>query len=70
MHWSSRLIKEKLWKGHVFVIDVNGSKRVAGTWKTMKEVAQEVIEPMKMLKKYGIWCIQVDVKVLELTLSN
>jgi len=54
----------------VFVIDVNGSKRVAGTWKTMKEVAQEVIEPMKMLKKYGIWCIQVDVKVLELTLSN
>jgi hypothetical protein len=39
---------EKLIKGQVFSSCVNGSKRVARTWKMMKEVVvQDVSEPIK-----------------------
>jgi hypothetical protein len=34
----------------------------------MKE--ENLTEPMKMLKKWGIWCIQIDFKVSELWLCN
>jgi len=31
------------------------------TWKMIKEVSvQDLTEPMKMLKKCEIWCIQID----------
>jgi len=37
-------------------------ERVARTWKMMKEVVvQYLTEPIKMLKKCGIWCVQMDV---------
>jgi hypothetical protein len=37
-------------------------KRVASTWKMMKEVVvRDLTEPMRTLKKCGIWCVQVHV---------
>jgi hypothetical protein len=49
---------EKLWKSQVFLSGINRSKKVTRTWKIMKEVVQDLTDPMKMLKKCGIWCIQ------------
>jgi hypothetical protein len=35
---------------------------VTRTWKMMKlVVVQNFTQPMKMLKKCGIWCIQIDI---------
>jgi hypothetical protein len=43
----------------VFSSGKNGSKRIARTWKMMKElVVQDFIEPKKIMKKCGICCIQ------------
>jgi len=55
----------------MFLSDINGSKRVARTWKIMKEVVvQALTEVMKMLKKCRIWCIQIVINELELWLCN
>jgi len=59
VHCSPRLGKsyEK-----VFMNDLNGSKTVVRTWNIMKQVVvQDLKEPMKMVKKCGIWRIQVGV---------
>jgi hypothetical protein len=43
----------------VFLGGIYGSKRVTQMWKMMKEVViQDLTEPIKMLKKCRIWCIQ------------
>jgi hypothetical protein len=48
----------------VFLRGINGSKRVAKTWKMMKDVVgHHLTEPMKVLRKCGIRCIQVEVEV-------
>jgi hypothetical protein len=50
---------------------VNGSKRVARMWKMMKEVViKDLMELIKTLKKRGIWCILIDIKVSQLWLCN
>jgi predicted peroxiredoxin len=62
---------ESLKRNLVFFNGMNGSKRVARTWKVRKEeVVQDLTEPMKMCKKSGIWRIQIDMKVSELWLCN
>jgi hypothetical protein len=49
-------------RSQVFLSSINGSKRVARMWKGMKEVViQYLTDPMKMLEKCGIWCIQINV---------
>jgi hypothetical protein len=51
-------------KSQVFCYGINGSKRVARTWKIVNEVVvQDLTEPMKTSKKCVICCIQVDVTV-------
>jgi len=46
------------YESEVFLSSINGSKRVTRTWKLMKDVVdQDLREPMKILKKFGIWCI-------------
>jgi hypothetical protein len=48
---------EAMKKCEVFFSGIHDSKRVARTWKMMKEVVvQDFTEPVKMLKKCGIWC--------------
>jgi hypothetical protein len=50
---------ESLLKSQVFSNGISGSKTVARAWKVMKEVVvKELIEPMKMLRKCGMWCIK------------
>jgi hypothetical protein len=44
------------WKSHVFLIGINGSKRIARMCKMMKYVAiQDFTETVKMLEK-SYWC--------------
>jgi hypothetical protein len=39
------------YENQEFLSDIYGSKRIARTWKTMKEViVQDLKQPMKMLK--------------------
>jgi hypothetical protein len=55
VHFSPRLLGETLGKIQAILDGINGSKKVARTWKMMKEVVvQDFTEPMKMLKKCGI----------------
>jgi hypothetical protein len=49
---------------------INGLKRAARAWKVKEIVVQSLTEPMKMLKKCRVWCIQRDVQVSELWLCN
>jgi len=50
------------YKNVKYFCDINCSKKVARTWNMMKKVVvQDVKEPMKMIKKCGMWCIQTDV---------
>jgi hypothetical protein len=57
-----KFIREKLRKVQCFLIGINGLKRVTRSWKMMKAVVfQDVAEPMKMLKKCGIWYIKIDI---------
>jgi hypothetical protein len=52
----SEAYEEKLRKSKAFLSGINDSKRVARTWKIMKElVVQDRREPMK------IWCIHIGV---------
>jgi hypothetical protein len=74
---SDRFLKAtKLWKCRVFLSAVNGSKRVANTWKLMKEVTvQDLPEPMKMLNICGIRCIETAnqahcLEILKLCVEN
>jgi len=53
---------ERLWKSQVCLSGINGSKRVARMWNIMKMVVHDLIESMKMLEKWGVWCILIDVK--------
>jgi len=47
----------------VFLSSINGSKKVARTWKMMKEVViRGPTELMKMLQKCRLWYIQIDIK--------
>jgi len=49
-------------ESQVFLNGINSSKRVMSTWKMTKGVfIQDLTELMKLLKKCGIWCIQIDV---------
>jgi hypothetical protein len=41
-------------KIQMFLSGINGSKGVARTWKTLKEVVQDFTEPMKILKNCSI----------------
>jgi len=51
----------------VFLSGINDSKRIARMWKITEEVdVQDLTEPMKIVKKCGIWCIQIDFQALEL----
>jgi hypothetical protein len=53
---------ENLERVNSVLSGINSSKRVARMWKTVKEVVvQDLTNPMKKLKKCGIWCIQIDV---------
>jgi hypothetical protein len=36
---------------------MNGLQKVAKRWNVKEMLLQELREPTKMLKKYGIWCI-------------
>jgi hypothetical protein len=42
---------------------INGTKRVVRTWKMMMKeaVVQYLTEPIKMMKKCGVCCIQIHV---------
>jgi uncharacterized membrane-anchored protein YjiN (DUF445 family) len=46
-------------KSQVFLDGISGLKSVVRMWKVMEEIViQDLTEPMKMLKKCIIWCIQ------------
>jgi len=51
---------KKKSKSQVFMSDMNSSKRVEIKWKMM--VVQDLTNPMEMLRKCGIWCIETDFK--------
>jgi SpoU rRNA methylase family enzyme len=52
-------MREKQWKSEVFLSGIDGSKRVARRPKVMKVIViQDLTEPMEVLKKREIWCIQ------------
>jgi hypothetical protein len=58
---------EAMKKFKVFLSGINDSKRIARMWKITEEVdVQDLTEPMKIVKKCGIWCIQIDFQALEL----
>jgi hypothetical protein len=49
-------------KSNAFLSGINGSKRVTRTWNMMEEVVvQDLTEPVRMLKNYAMWCIQINV---------
>jgi hypothetical protein len=61
MQCSPRLMGGEAVRKLSILSGINSLKRVTGTWKMMKElIFQDLIEPMKMLKKYRIWYIQID----------
>jgi hypothetical protein len=71
MLWSLRIMGEKLGTRQAFLSGINSSKLVTRTWKMIKDVViHNITQPKKVLKKCGIWCIQIDVQVSELWLCK
>jgi hypothetical protein len=55
-----RLVGGEAVESQLYSSGMNVKKRVARMWKMMKEViVQNITERMKMLKKSGIWYIQM-----------